>query len=159
MCCRQGWQQESSAASEYRRRKKEAEEDGCAVERLDIREATDQLIANIANMPVTILIDALDECRSDQRHELLEALDLLVQKSANLVKIFISSRDDIDLVLRLQESPNIHISVSDNTDDIQQFVDFGIQKALNDRRLLNGNVSPQLRDRVTTSLSTKAQGM
>ena len=122
-------------------------------------ETTDQIIKIASQMPVTILIDALDECRSDQRHGLLSALDVLLENSTHLVKVFVSSRDDVDIVLRLQKHPNIYISVRDNTGDIQRFIQFEIHKAQNDRRLLKGTVSPRLRRLITESLIEKAGGM
>ena len=110
-------------------------------------------------MPVTILIDALDECRSSQRHELLGALDVILERSAHLVKVFVSSRDDIDIVLRLQEHPNIYISVGDNTEDIEKFIQSEIQKAQSDRRLLKGTISPELTELITENLTETAGGM
>ena len=110
-------------------------------------------------MPVTILIDALDECHSDQRHGLLGALDVLLEKSSHLVKVFVSSRDDVDIVLRLQKHLNIYISAGDNTGDIERFIQSEIHKAQRDRRLLKGTISPELTKRVTENLTMKARGM
>ena len=118
MCFKPNWPMDSSTAKEYQRRKREAEKDGSDIARLDIWETTHEIIEVIAEMPVTIFIDALDECRSDQRYELLQALDLLIEKSNHLVKVFVSSREDVDIVLRLQKCPNIHINLHENTVDI-----------------------------------------
>jgi hypothetical protein len=159
MCFKPDWQMESSTAEEYRTRKREAEEDGSNIERLDIWETTREITKAVAEMPVTIFIDALDECRSDQRYQLLQALDHLLESSDHLVQVFVSSREDVDIVLRLQKCPNIYINVDDNRDDINRFVQAEIEKALNDGRLLNGRVSPELRHRITESLIMKAQGM
>ena len=159
LCYNPQWQLGSSTAKEYRKRKKEADKDGFDISRLDILETTDQIIEIASQMPVTILIDALDECHSDQRHGLLGALDVLLEKSTHLVKVFVSSRDDVDIVLRLQKHPNIYISVRDNTGDIQRFIRFEIQKAQSDRRLLRGTVSPKVTKLITETLTTKARGM
>ena len=159
LCCNPRWYEESFTANNYRARKFEAELEGCEVSSLDLFETTDQIIQIASVMPVTILIDALDECRSDQRHELLRALDLLLEKSAHLVKIFVSSRDDIDIVLRLKNHPNIYISINDNTDDIHEYIQYEVQKAQSDRRLLNGAISPELARLVTEKLAAKAGGM
>ena len=159
LCYNPLWQEKSSTASEYRVRKSDANEDGFEISRLDILETRDQVIEIASQMPMTILIDALDECRSSQRHELLGALDVILERSAHLVKVFVSSRDDVDIVLRLQRHPNIYISVGDNTGDIQRFIQSEIQKAQSDRRLLKGTISPELRKRITESLSMKAGGM
>ena len=49
----------------------------------------------------TIVVDALDNCEESTRHELLEALDSVISKSTKTVKVFVSSRDDIDIVSTL----------------------------------------------------------
>ena len=122
-------------------------------------ETTNQIIGIASEIPVTILIDALDECRPGKRHELLGALDLVLERSAQLVKVMVSSRDDVDITLRLQRHPNIYISIYDNRKDIHRFIDSEIQKAQHDRRLLKGTVSPELTTLITRNLAKKAGGM
>ena len=159
LCCDPLWQVRSYIATEYRRQKKEADEDGSELSRLDIWETTERIVQIASQMPVTILIDALDECRPETRHELLGALEILLERSAHLVKILVSSRDDGDIVPRLQNHPNIYINIDDNKDDIQRFIHLKIQKAKKDRRLLKGTVSPMLTALITEKLATKAGGM
>ena len=71
---------------------------------------------------VTIVLDALDEVNYEDRLELLRVLSRLLQASPNLLKIFISSREDPDIVLQLEESPNIYIHAEDNASDIAAFM-------------------------------------
>ena len=151
--------QETFTAKDYKVRKLEADEDGFEVPRLDIMETTDRLIEIASQMPVTILIDALDECQSGLRHELLGALDVLLERSDHLVKVFVSSRDDIEIVLRLQMHPNIYISINDNKEDIHRFIQSEIQKAKSHKRLLKGTASPELTSLITQKLTRKAGGM
>ena len=157
--CKTDWESASSTAKEYKRRKKEADEDGSDIECFDITETTQQIIDAVVEMPLTIVIDALDECHPDQRHQLLQALDLLLEKSAHLVKVFVSSRDDIDIVLKLQKHRNIYIGVDDNKQDINRFIQSEIQKVQSEGRLLKGMVSSELQDSITDNLARKAQGM
>lgn len=159
VCCRPHWEAESPTATEYRRRKGEAEQDGSDIERLDISETIQKILDAVVEMPVTIIIDALDECHPNQRHKLLGALDLLLEKSAHVVKVFVSSREDVDIVLKLQNHPNIYISIDDNKDDIYKYIQCGIKKAQSDRRLLKGSISPDLIDFVIEKLAMKAGGM
>lgn len=159
LCYKLLWQRDSSTANEYKARKMEAGKDASEVSRFDLLETTDRLVDIVSETPVTIFIDALDECRSNQRHELLGALDVLLERSAHLVKVLVSSRDDIDIVLRLQKHPNIYINIHDNKDDIHRFIQFKIQKAQDDGRLLKGTVSPELITHVTKTLAMKAEGM
>jgi cytochrome b involved in lipid metabolism len=149
----------ANSAREYRRRKQEADKDGSDIARLDIWETTNHIIKAAAEMPVTMFIDALDECRPDQRYQLLHALDMLLHDSIHLVKVLVSSREDADIVLKLKRSPNIYIKIDDNMHDIDRFVQAEIQKALIDGRLLKGRVSPQLQHLITKTLARKAKGM
>ena len=65
---------------------------------LDTDEITMKIIDIREKTPANIFIDALGECFSDQRYLLLKALEILLDKSLNLVKLFVSSRDDMDIV-------------------------------------------------------------
>ncbi|KAH0536664.1 hypothetical protein FGG08_006490 [Glutinoglossum americanum] len=107
----------------------------------------------------TIVIDALDECDRNTRHRMLKALDSILQKSSGLVKIFVSSRDDQDIVLRLESSPNMYIKASDNAPDIRQYVQNEVRQAIYDKRLLGGDISEQLRGDIIRTLTEQAQGM
>lgn len=117
------------------------------------------IIALLENDPIVIIIDALDECVPARRHEILEALDTIIHQSANLVKVFVSSRDDNDIVCRLANSPNIFIRATDNGEDIDRFVDTGINKSLQNRKLLSGCISDQMKEKIITILQNGAQGM
>jgi hypothetical protein len=117
-----------------------------------IKMLTDQCIGT------TIIIDALDECDATTRHELLTSLTSIMQ-SASSVKIFVSSRDDKDITLRLQGQPNLHIRASDNDEDIRRYVKFEVGKAVADKRLLDGEVSTEMVQHIIQTLTMKAQGM
>ena len=157
--CKADWESASPTAKEYKRRRKEADEDGSDIECFDLLETTQHIIDAVGEMPVTIIIDALDECQTDKRPQLLKALELLLEKSAHLVKVFVSSRDDIDIVLKLQKHRNIYIGVDDNKQDINRFIQTEIQKVQSEGRLLKGMVSPELQGSITDNLARKAQGM
>ena len=68
------------------------------------------------------MLDALDECDPETRHELLETLQEIVAESPRLIKIFASSRDDGDLVSLLKGYYNLEISSKRNAEDIENFV-------------------------------------
>lgn len=85
-------------AREYETRKKTAEEDCSTIKRLTVEEYTRLITELTKDHPATIILDALDECEEITHHELLEALDSIISSSTNVVKIFVSSRDDIDIV-------------------------------------------------------------
>ena len=106
----------------------------------------------------TIIIDALDECEVTTRHSLLAALSSIMQHGSS-TKIFVSSRDDKDITLKLQELPNLYIKASNNAKDIYRYVHFKVEQAVADGRLLDGNVSAKTVRQIIRTLTDKAQGM
>ncbi len=90
-----------AVAKEYEARKKKAEEDCSTLKKLTVEDCTRLILELTKDNAATIIIDALDECEENTRHELLEALDDIISKSAEVVKVLVSSRDDIDIVSTL----------------------------------------------------------
>ncbi|KAF6822918.1 ankyrin repeat protein [Colletotrichum plurivorum] len=121
--------------------------------RLSIEATAALVLKALAQNPGTIVIDALDELRPDDRHELWDCLDNIVRDSPNVVKVFLTSRDDGDIVCRLSLTPNIYISVQDNQSDIERFTEQELDAAIARKRLLRGLVSEQLRWKIFTALN------
>jgi hypothetical protein len=109
--------------------------------------------------PATIIIDALDECDPEERYNWLSALDTIVSQSASLIRLFVSSRNDGDIVCQLEESPNIFIRASDNFTDIARYVQEEVSKAIKQKRIVRGNVSPETKQLIIETLITGSQGM
>ncbi|KAH8598885.1 hypothetical protein B0O99DRAFT_505861, partial [Bisporella sp. PMI_857] len=109
--------------------------------------------------PALIIIDGLDECDPSRRQALLDGLETIMRKSDNVVKVFLSSRDDHDLAHRLTKTPNLYIHANNNEEDIRRFVVFRVDEAIRKQRLLCGNVSKQLRQKIIDILIQKAEGM
>jgi hypothetical protein len=100
----------SPMVTTYRRR----EAEGFASGPLRMDESAAIIIQLVEYYPLTtIVIDALDECVPDKRADLLEALEDILRKSSRLVKIFMSSRDDQDLVYHLQDYPNLELRLTE----------------------------------------------
>ena len=138
---------------------KKTEAKGRNPEKLVLDETVDTILALLETNPATIVIDALDECDPGSRGELLDALDTIICESASLVKVFVSSRDDGDIVCRLANSPNVYIRASDNKVDIERFVRTQVTEAIKKKRLIKGNVSEQLKSQIIKTLINEAQGM
>jgi len=132
---------------------------GVKPRRLESSECVELILALTDENPATIIIDALDECDAAHRYILMDALDEIMQRSSNIVKIFISSRDDGDIVCRLSGSPNLYISVEDNQEDIESFIDNQMEIAIASKRLLRGRVSEELASDISQTLKRDAQGM
>jgi hypothetical protein len=141
----------------YKEKKREAK--GRTLEKLTLSETVALILVLLEDNPATIVIDALDECDPARRHELFSALNLIIQKSASLVKVFVSSRDDGDIFCRLANSPNVLIQGSDNEFDIEQFVRIKVAQAIKSKRLIKGCVSKELEGRIVKTLIDGAQGM
>lgn len=107
----------------------------------------------------TIVIDALDECDLSSRAELLESLDQVVEESAGLIKILISSRNDRAITCHLEGFPNITINANDNHADIARFVEHEVDTMIKSRKLLWGKVSMELRKLIKETLCERADGM
>lgn len=130
---------------------------------LDLGDTLDLIIDIIKNRTITfIVLDALDECDSSLQYELIDALETILRESQSLVKIFVSSRNDSDLVCWLQEYPNKEILSSDNQVDLAAFVDDEVDRRVDGRprRLLRARkISDALRDDIKRTLKAQAQGM
>jgi hypothetical protein len=128
-------------------------------EKLMLDETVEVILALLETNPATIVIDALDECDPSLRGELFDALETIIYESASLVKVFLSSRDDGDIGCRLNTLPNVFIRASDNKSDIERFVRTEVAAAIKRKKLIRGDVSPELKDQIAKTLIDNAQGM
>ena len=85
-------------AREYEIRKRRSEEDCSPVKRLTVDDCVRLIIELTEEHAAIMVVDALDECDESTRDQLLEAFDKIIVKSGSVVKIFVSSRDDVDIV-------------------------------------------------------------
>lgn len=139
---------------------KKREEEDFAGGKLALTETVDLIIELIKIYGrTTIVIDAIDECNGKTRHQLLSALIKIHIQSTSLVKVFVSSRDDHDIVCMLEGFPNIYVRATDNFKDIKRFVQAEINNVISERRFLGGNVSEELRNHVEMTLVARANGM
>ena len=148
-----------SVVREFEARRLDAEEDGLEPTKLSAKVSTDLILSIVEDCPAVIIIDALDECQPTRRYEILNALETIRTQSSNVVKILVSSRDDADLKARLKMFPNIEIRASDNVNDVQRFISHEIDTAVREHRLLSGNVSQGLKDKLQRRLKEGARGM
>ena len=113
----------------------------------------------LENNLATIVIDALDKCNPAEQYKLFDTLDNIICNSASLVKVLVSCRDDGDIVCRLTSSPSIYIRASDNHNDIKQFVESEVNKAIKEKRILRGQVPRNVRAEIIQTLVGNAHGM
>jgi hypothetical protein len=146
-------------AGTYKQRKEDADDYGYEPVRLSRQECVEHIICLLETIPVTIVIDALDECDPSRRHELLSALNTIYDESRSLVKIFVSSRDNDDIARRLVTSTDIFIQAKDNSEDIERYIRSEVDCSIKEMRLLGGNVSSDLKRKIIATLIEGAQGM
>ncbi|KAL7266829.1 hypothetical protein RUND412_010606 [Rhizina undulata] len=109
------------------------------------------LISNLSRAfeQTIIIVDALDECNKETRFQLLDALKEL-RSSTEGLKIFITSRNDDDIRIELENESDVYIQPSDNSSDIKLFVVAEVEKNISKKRLLKGVVRPELKQRGET---------
>lgn len=108
---------------------------------------------------ITIVVDALEECDPKTRWILLGALEDIIASSANLVKIFISSRSHDNIASKLRSWPQLPIGEQDNAKDIESFIDDQVEQAVRLKRILQGNIPKDLRNHMVMALTRGARGM
>ena len=114
-------------------------------------QAWDIFLKHAKTVPgLTIVLDALDECKTDDIAELLERLCSLAQMSD--VRVVVMSRKYENIHVKLESWPCIQIQQEDVNDDIGCFVE---AKVGNMARLN----SKSLRDRIVRILSSRHEGM
>ena len=145
--------------AEWNTRNKEAGKRPSDIEPLTISECVTFMLQIAEKSSPTIVIDALDECTPSTRHELLNALERMVQKSGNVVKIFASSREDSDIKRRMSSKLHVLIGATENRDDIRSFIDHAIDRAIEEKSLLEGDVNDKLAREIKDALLERANGM
>jgi nucleoside-triphosphatase THEP1 len=141
----------------YLTKKKEAR--GRKPDKLYLEDCVKVLLALLETNPATIVIDGLDECDPTRRQDVLDALQDVMKESNNVVKVFVSSRDDHDLVHRLSQTPNLYIEAADNMSDIREFVISSVDEAIRKERILCGRVPWDLKQTILDTLISRAHGM
>ena len=141
----------------YEKREKDGHASGC----LELPECLELIITLLgAYTKATIIIDALDEALPDQRGRLITALKSIIDSTKN-VRIFVSSRNDIDIRLKLQKLPHHYIESTDNQEDIERFVHREIKQRIEGEELLFGclDLNHDLTKEIIRTLAAKANGM
>ena len=133
---------------------------GQLTSRLTLKECEDLLVHLMAVYPqTTICIDAIDEVDLKLRFELLDTLRHVVERSNTLVKIFVTTRMDTDILMQFEMFPRIELEPDDIVDDINRFVEEKLQEMIERKRLLHGNVPNALKEEICQVLCERSKGM
>ncbi|CAD0011900.1 unnamed protein product, partial [Aureobasidium pullulans] len=142
----------------HKNKRIQAEQDGLSPPSLNLSECKKLILELTAMTPATIIIDAIDECNSITRHQLLTALEEILIHSHKPVKILVSSQKARDIDVRLDKFACIMVNEKQNKNDIDAFVDLQVATAIESKQMLAGRVSFDLSNRVASILKTKAEG-
>ena len=112
-----------------------------------------------------IFLDALDECESEERDKIMDALSLVIKRSGGaLVKLLLSSRDDVPLGMSWHKHKRfeIHVERNRNQQDIDGYVKAQLSQLIEHRKLRvlgRKGIPKELQAQITSRLSQGAQGM
>jgi N-terminal domain of NWD NACHT-NTPase/NACHT domain len=101
----------------------------------------------------TIIIDGLDESFSP--YELLHHLKRVRDGSAN-IRLFISSRPNVDVASCFHNITNVTINSQENSKDIESFIKGELE---NEERRCRSGMTEQLAEQLLQTLTSRAQGM
>lgn len=103
------------------------------------------------NRHTTIVIDAFDDCGGGvNKQEFIHLLQEIVVKSAGLLKIFVSTRNN-----GMELESNIIVMEDNNRDDIEHFINTEVVRGITEGRLL---LDADLAGLVISTLLEKARG-
>lgn len=103
-----------------------------------------------------ICIDALDEVDRESRSKLIEAIKYVMENVKCVVKVFATTRMDVDVAHQLHSFLTLEIEADDNSEDIKQFIEVRVRKTIDDGLL---SVSHSLVPEIHNFLFKRAQGM
>ena len=106
-----------------------------------------------------IVLDALDECPEETRDVIIGDLRSVLDNASHPVKVFIASRHSLDIEDRLQDLPHLRIEARDNAEDIENYVTKELALMVDNKRLLRGKISPELKQLIKDVLLRDAYGM
>ncbi|MCJ1307520.1 hypothetical protein MMC25_001166 [Agyrium rufum] len=126
---------------------------------IEIEECQEILLEAALATPFTIVLDALDECDPTQRYLLFKVLQEVVVRSVNVVKIFISSREEDDIAAIASITTNFEVTPKHNQSDINVFVSTRVREAIQQGRIAHGIDPAKFEQKVIDSLVLNAHGM
>lgn len=146
----------------YQVRRDEASHAGERPAPLTVEECIELICEIGRTTPFTIIIDALDECSSQQRRILLDALEEIRRRCRDVVKTFMSSRHEEDIAAYLGNGEVLEVSSSANDEDLKRFVKVGVESFVKKWSTMHDEpttVMQQLEKDISKALVTGSKGM
>jgi hypothetical protein len=147
----------------YQVRREDASHTGGSPAPLTVEECVEQICEVGRTTPFTIVIDALDECGSQRREIVLDALEDIRQRCRDIVKIFVSSRHEEDIAVHFGKGEIVKVTPAANDEDLKHFVKIQVEGFVKKWSTMHDEstvvVLQQLEKEITDVLVTGAQGM
>lgn len=152
---------------EFERRLAQSSVDGMGVVPLNLEDCVKLILEVTVSDPITIILDALDTLNKRNRAVLVRALVRIVQESASVVKVFLTSRNDSQVFSLLPddgsrtnlEVKRIGISREDTTADMKAYVKLQVEQAIECNELLQGDPPLELQELLVKKLIEGAAEM
>lgn len=106
---------------------------------------------------IYIVIDGLDECDKDIRHDMLSYINQVTVSNTTIVRVFVSCREEDQILHSLKLHSKLHLNPSMFSDDIESYVIKSVSSRIKSEDLRIRN--PALEREIITELVSKAHGM
>ncbi|GKZ93566.1 hypothetical protein AnigIFM59636_006640 [Aspergillus niger] len=146
----------------YQERRAEASHTGERPAPLTVEECTELMCEIGRATPLTIVIDALDECNSQQRGIIIHALQEIRRQCRDVVKIFVSSRHEADIAAHFNEGEVSEVTASANEKDLNRFIGTQVESFVQRWSTIHEEPIPllqQLEKEIREALVAGAHGM
>lgn len=141
--------------SEFEKQSKSARLSGLDLPRLKTKHCVDLITKLVNDDPVTIVLDAIDEIHDDTRFRLIDALNRIMKDAANLVKIFLTTRTDGEILSSFPAAKTVVTTSTNVRRDMEEF----ILGELDNARLMDGCISSEVRAELADALLNGAGEM
>lgn len=119
-----------------------------------------EIIAEVAkHTTITIVLDAFDELDQAHSNQLIQIIKDINRQSPENVKIFMSTRSFPAIEDYLKADPSTEVTPENNGGDVKTFIHRTLQTSIDERLLLDGNVSEELQSDIEKTLTRRAQNM
>lgn len=104
-----------------------------------------------------IFLDGLDECRKEERVTILSAINELVSCGCPVVKVFVTSQQEVDIAAALERFPHLEISADRISSDIGCFIKETVRSCIQSGSMIVQTAG--LESDIISALVDGAQGM
>ncbi|KAL8661554.1 MAG: hypothetical protein Q9202_005499 [Teloschistes flavicans] len=122
-------------------------------------ECVEILVAIATQIPVIIVLDAFDELTQHKSPILVQQLKEVVRQCPETVDVFVSTRSFPAIEDNLTSNQSIEVTADNNGGDVKTFIRETLQARIDDKTLLNGRISNELKSDIETTLTKRAQNM